>query len=316
MGLLSPIFFVLIAGTVLPTEIALASLFRLSTSIKTSRELDSLDFDIRAQSIGFLVSKKTISSRLFSSVRWLTAFSPSETRLNLCLPTTEVDHETYPGVSCTVFLVAPDLAVTASHCFESLKCGDAQIVFSDLKTKNSKTEFSKNDVFSCKRLKIGSYLASQRRVEDRKGDWALIQLDRKANRPILATSFSQDQSAEENFSNSKSVRLEYLGYLFGQSLKRYEGQDLTELRAEGVASTTLSATGGSSGAPVFARTSSTVLGLVVSGGRIVKPSSSPTGALCNELVNCDESESENKIESPNNCSATRVLLLRSEMLHF
>lgn len=320
MGLLSPIFFILC----LSTEQSAGSLFSKSFAVNTTRLKTSPEFDPRAQSVGFLTTKKAIAAKFLSRYRWMKAVDSTSQRLNLCEETKDFDSETVPSAECSVFAISSNLVLTASHCFENLNCRDARIVFSDLKVQDARTSFDSHDVYGCKRIKTGTFLSSERTLQDRSGDWALVELDRRISVPALAVNTKQFDLSKAGA--SKSVDLEYLGYMLSQSIKRYNGNllsdpdqgisaDQSTVREE-VLLTNLSATGGASGAPVFEKNSPEVVGILVSGGRMIRPSEKSHSPACNELVTCSSQLTADELLKDGNCAPTRVLKIRSEMLSF
>ena len=90
------------------------------------------------------------------------------------------------SVSCSGFLVGPDLLVTAGHCVTNqARCEEVSFVFDyklETKTKKTKMIVPKNKVYGCKKL-IDAKLEN---LPGDKRDYALIKLDRivKGKRPL------------------------------------------------------------------------------------------------------------------------------------
>lgn len=265
--------------------------------------------------MGFLVSKSNLSWHFFTQ-SFSISKSPSVYKtLNLCAdqqgPFTDAPH--VPQVQCTVTLINPQLALTASHCFEHLSCDQAQIVFEDLAGQRTSTSFSKKQVYGCRRLKLGGYLkvpTEKRRKTDRAEDYALIELDRVVKH-ISPPSIKI--LGANGISNIRS-----LGYPFGRSLTLNKGKVIptpNALPVETLFVTNLSGAYGQSGGPVYDEADGKLVGLLLGGGqplvpRFIHPKS------CIDLVFCEGKQNEWAWVEDRFCRGTTVVKIRPEMLQF
>jgi len=119
------------------------------------------------------------------------------------------------AASCSSFLVAPDIVVTAGHCLKTeWDCKSKSFVFDyrmDLLGSRvgpfDRYRVSKNQVYGCKEI-----LARKLDRNDTKEDWAIIKLDRKvSNRTPL--NFRQYGKVEKN------SKLSLMGFPNGLPLK-------------------------------------------------------------------------------------------------
>lgn len=125
-----------------------------------------------AQSTAGMISKSVFEKKIINYK--MTNPVNYQKRYNLCQEERFVDQVV--GTSCTGFLVAPDILVTAGHCVvDQARCERVNWVFGfDVKRNGSvKTSFSPRDVYSCKTL------IAREKDQVSKMDYAVIRLDRK-----------------------------------------------------------------------------------------------------------------------------------------
>ena len=171
-------------------------------------------------------------------------------------------------MSCTGFLVGPDLLATAGHCLYAINTAGYEIkneteftcpifdwVFDFQKDENGKVNTSRvknENIYHCKKI----IYATQRPVAPFT-DYALIQLDRVvSDRTPLKMNLSTPAAPET---------LHMIGHPFGQPTKRAYGAKVlldNPLRTSFI--TNLDAFEGNSGSPVF-NSANEVVGILVSG---------------------------------------------------
>ncbi len=169
---------------------------------------------------------------------------------------------------CTGFLVAPNIMVTAGHCYteEKKACKDNVWVF-DYKVSQL-DEFPSRNVYHCKKI-LG------RKLEENTGvDYTVVELDRAvAERKPLKLS-SQPPS--------EGIPLVIMGHPMGLPLKISDGAEILNLE-ENFFRANLDSFEGNSGSPVFNRGNGEVEGILVRGN----PDYANDG-VCRRANHCDD----------------------------
>lgn len=159
------------------------------------------------------------------------------------------------AASCSGFLVAPNMLVTAGHCITSeYDCQSQKWVFGYKQSEDQGIEFTvpATDVYSCKRI--------IQRALDRgsRDDFALIELDREvADRTPLE--YRKEGKVEDN------APLVVIGHPSGLPTKVADGANVRENLDEIFFSANLDTFGGNSGSAVFNSETGLVEGILVRG---------------------------------------------------
>ena len=199
----------------------------------------------------------------------------SETR-NLCKDE-PFANEPLAG-RCTGFLVGTDLLATAGHCFAGLDankiCKETAVVFGHKLSKDLKTLASLSpaeQLFYCKEvLEVKKDIQSST-------DFALIRLDRPAvtkNRKVLSLEMNSEIKNE----------LVVIGHPIGLPMKISDDGRVIKQINDHMILASLDTYGGSSGSPVFEKTTHKVIGILVSGGRDFVT----TAAQCETSIKCED----------------------------
>jgi V8-like Glu-specific endopeptidase len=188
--------------------------------------------------------------------------------------------------SCTGFLVAPDLLVTAGHCMVNTGevrnetgsyCEVYSWLFDFQSDANGKTQLSaisSKRLYSCKKI---IYAIREEGAPYR--DFALVQLDR----PV--TDRTPLKLATQPVGQSDQVTM--IGYPFGTPAKLSLGAHvLINSTANQAFITNLDAFEGNSGSPVF-NARSEVVGILV-GGTPMASTKTDTNRSCERYNHCDE----------------------------
>lgn len=169
---------------------------------------------------------------------------------------------------CTGFLVAPNIMVTAGHCYmeEKKACQDNLWIF-DYKSSELK-EFSNENIYRCKRV-------LSRKLENDTGiDFTIVELDRDVTeRKPLNLSHQ---------SPSEGIPLVIMGHPMGLPLKIADGGEVLALK-ENFFQANLDSFEGNSGSPVFNKGNGEVEGILVRGN----PDYTNDGT-CRRANHCDD----------------------------
>lgn len=272
----------LISLSILASSVALAFRFRGTTpnkiiygqdNRKNIEEPEGRTWASESASVALIASTKEILYE-GADIRLRTEIF-SETR-NLCKDE-PFANEPLAG-RCTGFLVGADLLATAGHCFAGLDvnkiCKETAVVFGHKLSKNLKTldPLSPIDqLFYCKEvLEVKKDLQTNT-------DFALIRLDRPAttkNRRVLSLEMNSEINNE----------LVVIGHPIGLPMKIADGGKVIKKVSDRMILASLDTYGGSSGSPVFEKSTHKVVGILVSGGRDFVT----TEAQCDASIRCSE----------------------------
>jgi V8-like Glu-specific endopeptidase len=158
------------------------------------------------------------------------------------------------AASCSGFLVAPDVIMTAGHCVSEFKsCEEFKWVFG-FEVPSSMvlpTSFNKEDVYECKSIIRESYGGSS-------FDYALIRLDRPTDRKPL-------ELLAPGASAQPGDKLAMMGFPNGIPMKVVDRAVVKSIQQEGILVTDIDAFSGNSGSPVFDEKTGVVVGIMASG---------------------------------------------------
>lgn len=197
-------------------------------------------------------------------------------KVNFCEGERFVDQPN-PG-TCSGFLIAPDLIVTAGHCVtEADVCSEFKWVFDfkvDPATKKAGMDIKAEDIYGCKKI------VSTALNMDLGLDYAVIQLDKsvKDREPLTI----RRDGAIENFTN-----LVVIGSPSGLPQKVSSGATVRKNTHPFYFVSNLDSFQGNSGSPVFDAKTGTVEGILVRGEADFKLN---TLKKCVEAVRCKDSE--------------------------
>jgi V8-like Glu-specific endopeptidase len=169
---------------------------------------------------------------------------------------------------CTGFLVAPNLLLTAGHCFDQsdleASCLHTSVVFDYFK---SGQDFEKETVFRCKKIIKAHVSESKNYVMD----YALIELDRDTNRDPLVLTKREDRVP-------LYTPLVMIGYPLGLPQKIADGAVVkgfnekewknplqSTIKRKYYFHTNLDAFSGNSGSPIFNEETKEVEGILIQG---------------------------------------------------
>lgn len=160
------------------------------------------------------------------------------------------------AATCSGFLIAPDLIVTAGHCVqEQSSCSDYSWVFGfeyDSTTQSAGKNIKESDVYTCKRV-ISNALNMTLGL-----DYGLIQLDRK-----VAGRLPLDISIENKISDLESLFI--IGSPSGLPLKVAAGANVRNNSHPYYFSANLDSFQGNSGSGVFNAMTGVIEGILVRG---------------------------------------------------
>jgi len=200
--------------------------------------------------------------------------------------------------TCTGFLIAPDLLVTAGHCMsEPDACETNQWVFDFQTDKNGKVslDIPSERIFSCK--KIIRNMANN----DNGLDFTLVQLDRVAKgRPILEVNIADHVGVGDD--------LVLIGSPVGLPLKVAPGAKVRNDDEVTFFTATLDSFMGNSGSPVFNERTGLVEGILVQGEEDFVANMQN---MCVEVNVCKEDECRG--EDVSRMSSIPEIALRSTM---
>ena len=153
---------------------------------------------------------------------------------------------------CTGFLVAPNIMVTAGHCYsnQKLNCDETLWVF-DYKNSESK-EFPKKNIYRCKKV------IAQKLENDSGLDFTIVELDREVTERKPLTLSHQKPTV--------GIPLVLMGHPMGLPLKISDGGEVLALK-ETFFQANLDSFEGNSGSPVFNKGNGEVEGILVRGNQ-------------------------------------------------
>lgn len=160
------------------------------------------------------------------------------------------------AASCSGFLVAPNLLVTAGHCIQNMAdCESYSWVFdySNINGETTSWSIDKKNVFSCVEI------VSRALNDGTDNDYALVRLDRVADRTPLK--FRKDGLIE------KKSGLVVIGHPSGLPTKIADGAFIRSNKNKYYFQTNLDTFGGNSGSAVINIKSGEVEGILVRGER-------------------------------------------------
>lgn len=156
--------------------------------------------------------------------------------------------------SCSGFLVAEDILVTAGHCITSAQdCQKNVWVFDYTSDNASKRILNKDNIFACKKI------IKREQSQESLVDYAVIQLDRKTGREPLA------------FRKEGKIEIEapvvMIGHPMGLPMKFTANAIVWDQSDSEVFQANLDAFQGNSGSPVFNEQTGIVEGILVRGSK-------------------------------------------------
>lgn len=180
--------------------------------------------------------------------------------------------------TCTGFLVAPDIIMTAGHCVtNSSDCSSNVWVFGyEMTPAGIPRPLEKKNVYQCKQI-IATSQGNNRL------DFAIIKLDRVTDRQPL-------RLLGKNLSAKVGDKLVMMGYPSGLPLKIAEGASVLKANSEMLV-TNLDAFHVNSGSPVFDAVSGLVVGILVAG----EPDYKPSSRSCSVVNNLPETSGAEKV---------------------
>jgi V8-like Glu-specific endopeptidase len=188
------------------------------------------------------------------------------------------------GAHCTGFLIAPDLVATAGHCFVSkYYCDHTALVFGFSVTASgqARTTVPEKDVYRCSAIVAQ---ANEQASADGLGDedFAVLRLDR----PVTdRTPFSLRQTGMV----PNNAAIATIGDPLGLPLKYTGGGSVRNNLGSARFETSLDASAGYSGAPVFNASTGLVEGVLASGpGVEFATEPLPDGGVCERTTHCSE----------------------------
>lgn len=216
------------------------------------RDFDDTIFQQRAQSVAGMV-KITDLQRVSGAHGVHFEFDTAKTLdriINACPEERFADQPVLP--SCTGFLVAPDVLVTAGHCVTSEEsCRDHVWVFDYLE---GTTQIQSKNIYRCREI------ISRKRTLGifAKKDYAVIRLDRRSERKPL------EYRKSGSVSRGDSVLV--IGHPSGLPMKIADNARVN-VETPNSFRTDLDTYGGNSGSPVFNTRTGLVEGILVSGAQ-------------------------------------------------
>jgi V8-like Glu-specific endopeptidase len=179
---------------------------------------------------------------------------------NMCEGERYIDQPT--SVSCSGFLIAPNLLVTAGHCVQTqADCESVDWIFNyklNEKTKKADVLISKKNVYKCKKV-IESKLESNKETKQRY-DYALLELDRDVVgvKPLHYRKKGMIALNEKLF---------VIGHPTGLPSKYAPGAYVQVNSLDTHFEANLDTFGGNSGSAVFNQTTNLVEGILVRGAK-------------------------------------------------
>lgn len=241
--------------------------------VEVSEYGDAL-FREKAQSVAGMVSRYQLKSAPGSSVFNFNDYMTLENAMNVCSSERFADQVVLP--SCTGFLVAPDVLVTAGHCVPSYDaCRENVWVFG---YTNDKNEIPKQDVYTCRAV-IGQKLTLGLFAHK---DYAVIKLDRpvKERAPL---------KYRKKGRAGKGDKVLVIGHPSGLPLKIADNAEIMT-SPWNTFRTNLDTYAGNSGSPVFSVETGEVEGILIQGANDYENS----GLGCNVSARRDSNRSDSK----------------------
>lgn len=173
---------------------------------------------------------------------------------NYCSTEKFATHHAYKK-ACSGFLIAKDIMVTAGHCFRSKNDCHRKLIAFDVRANREIQkgfEVNNKDIYECSKI-----LFSPNDNTDPEIDVAIIQLDHKADRPVLKV------REAKKIEDDASVYM--IGHPLGLPLIYSNNAKVIDNSFEHTFKATLDSFHGNSGSPVFNLTNDWVEGVLVSG---------------------------------------------------
>jgi V8-like Glu-specific endopeptidase len=213
----------------------------------TSKKIQTL-----SQSIAMIVSEDVVTtkgSRSLINAKLLT----DTDGVNLCTNEKFAVHHSVN--SCTGFLVAPDLLVSAGHCFMSEEdCASKKIIFNVAAASETKDGYSipNNTIYECKNIVKSSFDA------DNLTDYSMIRLKTKAagRTPLKLRKSGSISTRDQVF---------MIGHPLGMPLVATNNAFVNDVSNAHFFKATLDSFEGNSGSPVFNSKTFEVEGILVRG---------------------------------------------------
>ena len=187
--------------------------------------------------------------------------------------------------TCTGFLVAPNLVMTAGHCIMDKKtCESHSFVFGfSLESERAADSVSvpANLVYKCARVVERHHLPYDPDLFHR--DYALVELDRKV-KDIEPLNIS---AASASSSSPLGLEILTIGHPAGLPLKITDGGKIQSAAGALSFFSDLDIFGGSSGSPVLDAKTGSVLGIIVRGGQDYEFDEK---LKCNHVVRCEKQD--------------------------
>lgn len=221
-------------------------------------------FVFMARSVAIRISNRRLSEDRLDQSKIDFPFIKLKNAMPLICPT-ERFIEQYSLGDCSGFLVAPNILATAGHCMRNMsECSANKWIF-DFRAET--TQFSKNNVYSCKNIIAQKNIYDQNEISD----YALIELDRevKDRLPLTLRKFGRVHI---------NTPLVVIGHPLGLPMKITEGakvscmndserEDLLQsflLRAH-YFTANIDSYAGNSGSPVINKKTGKVEGILIQG---------------------------------------------------
>ena len=236
-------------------------------------------FLLKAKSVAIRISNKRLNEDRYDNSMINFPFRKLKNAIPLICPTERFVEQFSVG-DCSGFLIAPNILATAGHCMNNAsECSGNKWVFD---FKEETTQFSKNNVYACKKILSQKNIYNQEEVLD----YALIELDRVV----------EDRSPLTLRTTGRvlvNTRLVVIGHPLGLPMKITDGAKVSrmndierkhilnswQLRIN-YFTANIDAYSGNSGSPVFNKKTGKVEGILVQGA---------TDFVFNEEMQCMES---------------------------
>ena len=220
-----------------------------------------------------LLSFLLVTLSLFLILNFQLNSTPYQEAYNLCPTERYVDQ--HVAAVCTAFLVAPNIADSAGHCFpDENSCAENKLAFDFAIKKPGRypEKLSKNEVYGCRQI-LATFSSA------RSGDFAVIKLDR-AVRNHVPLKLNQKRSKL-----ATGLDVFVIGHPAGLPKKiadrgRIVSSKRKMFRAE------MNTYAGNSGSPVINAITFEVEGVVVAGAPDFEPSNADSSALDYDCAEC------------------------------